>query len=173
MSDKSSNSIAETKIIILYLTDKVPGISYHMLMDGCMKSLYVEFFDFAQAYEELIAGNLMTRSSSELGKTDTLGTTDVLSLTEGGKAVLKDLLGTINSKLAGTLDTIAAELEAKCEDNNSINVVKTPSDNGVNVEITVTLTAKDNEEADAIIRNWRSNHIKLTNELRDQLLPNS
>ena len=173
MSDKSSNSIADTKIIILYLTDKVPGVSYHMLMDGCMKSLYVEFFDFAQAYEELIAGNLMTRHNSDPGKTDTLGTTDVLDLTDGGRAVLKDLRGTLNNKLIGSLDSIVAELSEQMESNRDICVEKNTSAGGTDVVLKITIKAKDNEEADAIIRNWRDNHVKLTNELRDQLLPNS
>ena len=60
----SEISIAESKIQILYLVDRAPGVSYHLLMEKCMESLYTDFFTFSRAYEELISGNLMDKSSS-------------------------------------------------------------------------------------------------------------
>ena len=46
MTDLSS---ADAKIHILYIVGNVPGISYHMLMDKCLSSLYMEFFTFSKA----------------------------------------------------------------------------------------------------------------------------
>ena len=52
-------SAADAKVHILYIVGNVPSISYHMLMDKCLSSLYMDFFTFSKAYSELIAGNLM------------------------------------------------------------------------------------------------------------------
>ena len=47
----SDISIAESKIQILYLVDRAPGVSYHLLMEKCMESLYTDFFTFSRSYE--------------------------------------------------------------------------------------------------------------------------
>ena len=182
MTDRSSNTIAEAKIHILYLVDKVPGVTYHQLMDGCMKSLYVEFFDFAAAYEELIAGNLMDRAGTAPGHEDALGSTDTLTLTEGGKAVLADLTNAINNKLKETLDTIADELRAE-HDRSSRITASVESKNGVfevslgyagdKGTVNTVITANSQEEADAVVKKWRRSCEDLTGDFIGQLLANS
>lgn len=176
------NTIAEAKIHILYLVNEVPGVTYHQLMDSCMKSLYVDFFDFASAYEELIDGNLMNRIGSNPGQEDSLGSTDILTLTEGGKAVLKDLVDAINDKLRMTLDEIAASLKVEHENSQRIITTKTPKNGGYEVElsyngeggtINMTLFAETSEIADQMIRNWRSNCMTITDDISRQLLSNS
>ena len=54
--------IAQAKIHILYIVGNVPGISYHMLMDKCLSSLYMDFFTFSKAYSDLVSGNLDVRA---------------------------------------------------------------------------------------------------------------
>ena len=182
MSDETTNSIAQAKIHILYLVDKVPGVSYHMLMDACMRSLYVEYFAFAQAYEELIAGNLMNRSGSERGKEDTIGATDILSLTDGGRAVLADIRDALNDKLRLTLDTIADELSREYLDSSRISVTKTPVPGGIRVDLSykgdedslsASITVKTSEEAESAIIRWRRECVDITGNVKDHLLSNS
>ena len=103
----SDISIAESKIQILYLVDRAPGVSYHLLMEKCMESLYTDFFTFSRSYEELISGNLMDKSSSGAFTGDAVGSTENLTLTDGGKAVLNDLLSSLNAPLRARLDEAA------------------------------------------------------------------
>ena len=182
MSDQSANSKAEAKIHILYLVDKVPGVTYHQLMDSCMKSLFVEFFDFADAYEELIAGNLMDRGSSAPGQEDSLGKTDILTLTEGGKAILSDLKDSINDKLRLTLDSIASELKAEFDISSrttaSVNMANGKIEvilgyTGDDKTVSLTVTADSREQADSIIRKWKSGSADYTEGFVSQLLSNS
>ena len=176
------DSIAEAKIHILYLVNKVPGVTYHQLMDSCMKSLYVDFFDFASAYEELINGNLMNRTGSVPGQEDSLGSTDILTLTVGGKAVLNDLVDAINDKFRMTLDEIAAGLKSEHENSQRIITTKAPKNGGYEVDlsykgeggtINVKLFAETNDIADTMIRNWRSKCMTFTDDISRQLLSNS
>ena len=182
MSDETTNSIAQAKIHILYLVDKVPGVSYHMLMDGCMQSLFVEYFAFAQAYEELIAGNLMKCIGAERGKEDTIGATDTLTLTDGGRAVLADIKDALNDKLRSTLNAIADELSREFADSSRISVTKTPVPGGIRVDLSykgdrdslsASITVKTPEEAESAINRWRRECIDITDKVKDQLISNS
>lgn len=178
MKDNSSYTKAEAKIHILYLVDKVPGVSYHMLMDSCMKSLYVDFFDFADAYEELISGNLMNKSASQPGSEDALGSTEILTITEGGRAVLSDLIGAMNNNLVGVLDQIAQELKKEQEESKKITGYKAFTGSGYEVTLTseaddistkIKICCDSEEQADLIIRNWRRDSGNITKSITDQL----
>lgn len=171
MADRSSYTKAEAKIHILYLVDKVPGVTYGMLRDSCMKSLYVDFFDFSDAYEELISGNLMDKNAAD-------GSGESLKITDGGRAVLGDLVGAINDKLLSVLDTIAADLARTREENDRVQCRKTP--NGAGYDVTLKLKGDDltseivikcgsDEEADRIMRKWRSSACSMMDSLRDEL----
>ena len=176
----SDISIAESKIQILYLVDRAPGVSYHLLMEKCMESLYTDFFTFSRSYEELISGNLMDKSSSGEYSGDAVGSTENLTLTEGGKAVLNDLLSSLNGPLQAHLDEAAAEIRDEMAKNTGTNaslgiaedgkfrVTLNYSDNGKNVSATVTVD--DEATAVKICRNWKKNCIKVSEELLKNLL---
>ena len=80
-------SIAEAKIYILYLVRAVPGISFHMLEENSADSLYMNYFTFNQAYDELTAGNLIDKHFEMNGITDALGGTETLSKTAAYRAL--------------------------------------------------------------------------------------
>ncbi len=117
----SDISIAESKIQILYLVDRAPGVSYHLLMEKCMESLYSDFFTFSRSYEELISGNLMDKSRSGDYTGDAVGSTENLTLTDGGKAVLKDLISSLSAPLIQHLDEAVAEIAAEMNKNSGVN----------------------------------------------------
>ena len=83
----SSFTTADSKIHILYLVKNAPGVSYQMLLDKCMESLYIDFFTFCEVYNELIAGNLMDKTEADTGTGEVVGINETLSITKSGEAI--------------------------------------------------------------------------------------
>ena len=171
----SDISIAESKIQILYLVDRAPGVSYHLLMEKCMESLYTDFFTFSRAYDELISGNLMDRSRSGAYTGDAVGSTEKLTLTDGGKAVLNDLLSSLSTPLLSHLNEAASEIINEMEKNSGIDASLELTEDGkfrvrLNYEGTenpfsATVTVDDESSAVKICKNWRKNCTKASEEL--------
>lgn len=168
----SDISIAESKIQILYLVDRAPGVSYHLLMEKCMKSLYTDFFTFSRSYEELISGNLMDKSSSGAFSGDAVGSTENLTLTDGGRAVLNDLLPTLNAPLRAHLDEAAKEIISEMTVNS--NASMEPAEGGkfrVNLSYTgekpfsASLTVDDEATATKICKQWKNSCSTASDEL--------
>ena len=154
-------SAADAKIHILYIAGHVPGISYHMLMDKCLSSLYMDFFTFSKAYQELINGNLMDVPAGENGMGEAIGGTEQLNLSAGGLAVLEDITPSINFEVLQHLDAACTELNAKIRELARFKASTEPSGDGV---VTVKLTSdnmnidikcEDPSLAEKISCNWR------------------
>ena len=171
----SDISIAESKIQILYLVDRAPGVSYHLLMKKCMESLYTDFFTFSRAYDELISGNLMDRSRSGAYTGDAVGSTEKLTLTDGGKAVLNDLLSSLSTPLLSHLNEAASEIINEMEKNSGIDAsLELTEDGKFRVRLSyegtenpfsATVTVDDEASAVKICKNWRKNCTKASEEL--------
>ena len=171
----SDISIAESKIQILYLVGRAPGVSYNLLMEKCMESLYTDFFTFSRSYEELISGNLMDKSKSEDFTPDALGSTEMLTLTDGGKAVLNDLMPSLSTSLIQHLDEAAEEIRSdmaktsgttasmELAENNKFRVNLTYSGDGK--PFTASITVDDEATALKICKNWKNNCSKASEEL--------
>ena len=176
----SEISIAESKIQILYLVDRAPGVSYHLLMEKCMESLYTDFFTFSRAYEELISGNLMDKSSSGAYSGDAVGSTENLKLTDGGKAVLNDLISSLNAPLVAHLDEAAADIKNEMAKNSGINAsLELTEDHKFRVSLScpgdgkpfsATLTVDDEATAVKICKNWKKNCASASEEFIKLLL---
>lgn len=171
----SDISIAESKIQILYLVDRAPGVSYHLLMEKCMESLYTDFFTFSRSYEELISGNLMDKSRSGDFTGDAVGSTENLTLTDGGRAVLKDLISSLNSSLIDHLNEAAAEIVAEMSKNSGITASLEPREDGkflVNLAadnngkpFSCSITVDDEATAVKICKQWKKVANKASGEL--------
>ena len=171
----SDISIAESKIQILYLVDRAPGVSYHLLMEKCMESLYTDFFTFSRSYEELISGNLMNKSRSGAYTGEAVGSTENLTLTEGGKAVLNDLVSSLNGTLLAHLDEAASEIISEMAKNSGINAsveltedrkfLVTLSYEGDGKPFSATVTVDDEATAVKICKNWKKTCKKTYEEL--------
>lgn len=156
-------SAADAKVHILYIVGNVPSISYHMLMDKCLSSLYMDFFTFSKAYSELIAGNLMDVTHGENGMGEAIGGTEQLKLSDGGIAVLEDIVPSINLEVRSHLDAACKELNAKISELERYKASSEPSGDGKimvrltseNLSINLVCTAAD--EAASICSNWREN----------------
>lgn len=172
----SDISIAESKIQILYLVDRAPGVSYHMLMEKCMESLYTDFFTFSRSYEELISGNLMDKSRSGDFTGDAVGSTENLTLTDGGRAVLKDLISSLNASLIDHLNEAAAEIVSEMSRNSGITasleltedgkfIVSLAADNN-GKPFSCTITVEDEALAVKICKQWK----KVASQAPDEFL---
>ena len=109
-----------------------------------------------------------------------MGSTENLTLTEGGKAVLNDLLSSLNGPLQAHLDEAASEIREEMAKNSGTNaslgiaedgrfrVTLNYSDNGKNVSAAVTVD--DEATAVKICRNWKKNCSKVSEDLLKNLL---
>lgn len=160
------NSPADSKIHILYLVSRAPGVSYQMLMDKCMQSLYLDFFSFSQAYNELISGNLMDRSEEDTGTAEVVGINETLSITPGGLAILEDLIPSLNPQVRSYLERASAELSADVKALNSVKAVisnlttahltDTSGTSGINGSVSITVECNTPAEAEALCKAWRN-----------------
>lgn len=157
---------AEVKIHILYLVKNAPGVSYQMLLDKCMESLYIDFFDFSQSYNELIAGNLMDKTEIDTGTGEVIGINETLTITPGGNAILNDLIITINKQTMGYLIKAANELSEKVKISNIVksfiefdkekNQYKVKLINETN-GFFCSFYVDDKDGADRVCKAWRDN----------------
>ena len=171
----SDISIAESKIQILYLVDRAPGVSYHLLMSKCMESLYTDFFTFSRSYEELISGNLMDKSQSASFTGDAVGSTENLTLTDGGRAVLKDLVSSLSAPLLSHLEEAASEIKREMEANSVSRAYIEPAENGKfrvilsysgdDRPFSATVTVDDEVTAKTLCRKWKENSSKASEQL--------
>ena len=172
-------SIAEAKIYILYLVRAVPGISFHMLEENSADSLYMNYFTFNQAYDELTAGNLIDKHFEVSGVTDALGGTETLTITSGGSAMLDEVLPAVRQPLLEHLEMVSKKLSDLKSEKTSITTEITPEEGG---KFKVTLFS-DREgkafsasficaseaEARRICDNWKSGEDKAVKAFLDSL----
>ena len=164
----SNSEISDGKIHILYLVKHAPGVSYQMLMDKCLESLYLDFFTFSKCYTELIAGNLLDKEIGDTGTGEVVGTNETIKITRGGKAILEDIESTLNLQTLGYLKKAASELNEEVRKTNSVKAFSAPSPDGDGMR-TVSLSTTENgmdfncsfkasaEQADKIVASWRNN----------------
>ena len=164
-------SIAEAKIRILYLVSRVPGISYHLLMNRCIDQLYTDFFTFSRAYEELIAGNLMDREFDEGDAASAVGGTETLTISAGGKALLDDAMPAINSAVIANLDASVKELTEEMHLASLVTSSKVPTSDGFwkvtlfsdnsGMPFRAEMTVRTETEASELCRAWKTSYGKV------------
>ena len=180
--DMSTFTAADSKIHILYLVKNAPGVSYQMLLDKCMESLYIDFFTFCEVYNELIAGNLMDKTEADTGTGEVVGMNETLSITKSGEAILEDVESTLNKQVLAYLKKAAAELKEAVEDTNSVKAFAEPSkdnDGTYTVSLSSTKGGRDfhasfkvssHEMAEAVCRSWRNRSGRISSVFIDELL---
>ena len=176
-------SIAEAKIRILYLVSRVPGISYHLLMNRCIDQLYADFFTFSRAYEELIAGNLMDREYDDGETASAIGGTETLTISAGGKALLDDAMPAINSTVLANLDVSVKELTEEMRLAALVTSSKTPTQDGLwkvtlfsdnsGMPFRAEITVKTEAEASELCRAWKTSYGKIPGAFPDLVKNNA
>lgn len=176
-------SIAVAKIRILYLVSRVPGISYHLLMNRCIDQLYADFFTFSRAYEELIAGNLMDREFDEGDSSSAIGGTEKLTVSAGGKALLDDAMPALNTAVVLNLDASVKELAEEMRLASLVTSSKTPTPDGLwkvtlfsdnsGMPFRAEITVRSESEASDICRSWKTSYGKVPGLLTGLIRDNS
>lgn len=173
---------ADCKIFILYLVKNAPGVSYQLLLDKCMDSLYIDFFTFSEVYSELIAGNLMDKNESDTGTGEVIGMNENLYITDGGNAILDDIMSTLNKQLESYLKKAAAELCEEVEATNSVKAFAEPTEDGSGKykvtlsstkggrDFTTSFIVSGKELASEVCKNWRTHSGKISKLFFDELL---
>ena len=172
-------SIAEAKIYILYLVRAVPGISFHMLEENSADSLYMNYFTFNQAYDELTAGNLIDKHFETSGVTEALGGTETLTITSGGSAMLDEVLPAVSQPLLEHLETVSQRLsKIKSEKSSVTSEISQEEDGRFKVSLfsdkegkqfLVSFMCEDEAEARRISAAWKSSEGKAVKAFLDAL----
>jgi len=177
----SNSEISDGKIHILYLVKHAPGVSYQMLMDKCLESLYLDFFTFSKCYTELIAGNLLDKEVGDTGTGEVVGTNETIKITRGGEAILEDIESTLNLQTLGYLKKAASELTEEVRKMNSVKAFSGPSADGDGTH-KIILTTTENGldftcsfkasagQSEKILAAWRNNSASAVQEFVDKLL---
>lgn len=176
----SSSEVSDGKIHILYLVKHAPGVSYSMLMNKCLESLYLDFFNFSRCYDELLKGNLISKEVADTGTGEVIGSNELLKITRGGEAILEDVEPTLNLQTLGYLRRASDELKSKLNETNSVKAFSEPTDDK-KFQVTLTSSVKgeefeatfkvdSSEKAEAIMQAWRKNSSKCFETFVDELL---
>lgn len=163
----SQSEISDGKIHILYLVKYVPGVSYQMLMDKCLESLYLDFFNFSRCYNELIAGNLLDKEVGDTGTGEVVGSNETIKITRGGEAILEDIESTLNLQTLGYLKKAAAELKTEVLEKNSVKAFAKPCADDIGMCEVSLSTVKDGrdfscsfkvkaDDVDQVLTKWRA-----------------
>ena len=117
----------------------------------------------------------MNKSRSGAYTGEAVGSTENLTLTEGGKAVLNDLVSSLNGTLLAHLDEAASEIISEMAKNSGINAsveltedrkfLVTLSYEGDGKPFSATVTVDDEATAVKICKNWKKNCKKTYEEL--------
>lgn len=176
----SSSEIYDGKIHILYLVKNAPGVSYNMLMNKCLESLYLDFFNFSRCYDELIKGNLISKEVGDTGTGEVIGSNEILKITRGGLAILEDVENTLNLQTLGYLKKAASELKSQLTETNSVKAFCEPTTDkkflvtltstAEGEEFNATLKVDSMEKAEAIVQAWRRNSSKAIDSFVGDLL---
>jgi len=163
----SGSEISDGKIHILYLVKNAPGVSYNMLMNKCLESLYLDFFTFSRCYDELIKGNLISKEMADTGTGEVIGSNEILKITRGGTAILEDVENTLNLQTLGYLKKAASELIEQLSETNAVKAFsELTEDNMFRVilistvkgkEFNATLKVDTREKAESLVQAWRRN----------------
>ena len=177
----TNSEISDGKIHILYLVKNAPGVSYQMLMDKCLQSLYLDFFNFSRCYNELIAGNLLDREVGDTGTGEVIGSNETIRITKGGEAILEDVESTLNLQTLGYLKKASKELTDELKELNSVKAFSVPSedDDGMSVvtlsttrdgrDLTVSFKAEP-DKVEAILNRWRTDSSAISDAFLANLL---
>ena len=156
----SSVDIANTKIIILHLVSDTPGVTYHMLMDKCLDSLYMDFFTFSQGYDELIAANMLEKATDD-------SSDDILYITEGGKVILNDVKDALSNSLKQFLKKSEEELgqlvsarnrfKTSIREDGDVYYADLSINDTTGIVFTTSIRCNDKESCKKICDSWKNN----------------
>jgi hypothetical protein len=163
-----TEELAINKLIILSILSRIPGITLNQLTTLSLETLYLDYFDFVMAFEDLCRDQLAAEGIRKGEETlDSAGRPVMrCDLTEAGSIVLSALEARIplpvRSYLAQTCSgwqkdaRMASVLSASCEpDANGCYLVRLKQNDGLKDLIDLRLTIPDKNMALQICERWK------------------
>jgi Domain of unknown function (DUF4364) len=156
------------KLILLYMLSKVSGMPAADLQAWAIESLYLDYFSFAQAKEELKRDHLMAEAvrKGESRKDASGRFIELCDITPEGEVVLNRLVSTIPMTAQAYLtqtavrwgQNIRAQANVKASydpDANGAYVVRLSLYDGTNRNCEILLPAPDEDTAQKMCRRWK------------------
>lgn len=156
------------KLIIMYMLHQVSSVPSAELMNWAVDSLYLDYFSFVQAKEELIRDRFIIESSRK-GETrlDAMGRPiELCDITPEGEIVLTQLLPTMPAHVRAYLTKAAPKWKQDAHEEASILASYLPDANGAyqvrlsladgaRTTADLTLFAPNEESAQKMCRRWK------------------
>lgn len=163
-----NTDLPNSKLILLYILWKVPGIPSSEIMDLAIQSLYMDYFLFMQAKEELKRDHLMLEAvrKGESRLDAARRPIELCDLTPEGMAVLTRLLPTMSSGVLAYLTAAtddkhrdtnrqASILAGYAPDANGAYLVRLVLSDGPRTTADLSLFAPDEKTAANMCRRWK------------------
>ena len=156
------------KLILLYMLHQVSSVPSGDLMDWAVESLYLDYFSFVQAKEDLKRDRFIMEASRK-GETrvDAAGRPlELCDITPEGEIVLQHLLPTLPAHVRAYLTKAAPKWKQEAHEEASVFANYLPDANGayqvhlilsdgVRPTADLTLFAPDEETAQKMCRRWK------------------
>lgn len=128
----ANTDMPNAKIIILFILSKVNGIPTSQLMDCAVESLYMDYFLFTQAKQELLDQGLMTEGErkSELRKDASGRTLLSCDITPAGTEILQRLLPSVPAGIRAYLSSASKSWRHESSESESVFADYYPNDEG-------------------------------------------
>jgi len=165
----SNSQLPNAKLIILYILQKLPGISATDLMKQSIDSLYMDYFMFSQAKDELLRDHLMIESvrKGETRKNASGHPVALCDITPEGQSVLNRLLPTLPTAALSYLTAEASKSVINIKKSTEIRAYFEPDADGhYNVHMilkegerivaNITLNAPTERIAEQMCTRWKS-----------------
>lgn len=169
-----SADLATHKLIVLSILSQLPGITLSQLTTIALETLYMDYFEFVLAYEELSRDQLVTESVRKgESKQDAFGRPiSRCDLTPAGQTVFEQLKDRmphpIRSYLAqaclGWKKDIRQKnvLTARCDpDGNGLYLVALTQNDGIKDLIDLKITVSDRQVGQVICERWQRQPLTL------------
>jgi len=179
-----NSDVLNGKVILLYMLHQVRGVCSSDLMKWAVDSLYLDYFTYTQAKEELKRDKLIIESvRKEEKKKDTRGIpAERCDITPEGEVVLHNLLHTLPSHVRAYLTNaslkwnLEQEREASVEatyqaDANGAYLVRLELLDGRRITADLCISVPTAEIAEQICRKWKKSTFDIYASLLKSLQP--
>jgi hypothetical protein len=182
--------LAISKLIILTIVKKLPAITQSQLTNLSLETLYMDYFTFVQAFQDLIRDKLLVASNrKDENRTDAGGKPVTrCDITSQGDAVLTTLSGQIPMHVKTYLHQIMSSRQKDMRrehdvrsnyspDANGHFIVSLSQHDGIQEIMSISLSVPDKEMAKKICRQWKNQpgttYVAVLALLAGEVLPNS
>ncbi len=169
------NEKVTKKVILLYIADRLAGLTQDEFMDLAIDTIYMDYFEFSHIYDQLLGDHFLIEEIRE-GETrlDADGKpTKRVNITPSGKQILSSLYGTVPQAIRNHLKE-STEVSLKVRsDSETVKATYSPDPNGnyrmhlqlnddkMNSLFELNFTVPNREMAEQTSENWERHYAEL------------